>query len=194
MFSIHTKWVRKPVQIKSSLVSRLKDVYEESQLLYNMAYGFLSSTNETLKSRTMSNEDLCDFGFLCRELAKLFDELRKEMNVRSELCGSLIAYEKTKEVLSDPSIALKVKGTLATGSPDVKMQAALPKKGSPEYYTLTDFFNVPRDVAETGVLKLDWKQVTEYLTALTQEGKPIPEGFGKQYPKYITTYRKKRCV
>jgi hypothetical protein len=72
------------------------------------------------------------------------------------------------------------------------MQAALPKKFTEDYYKITDYFEVPRAVAEAGVLRLDWKQVTEYLTHLMNDGKPVPEGFGKQYPLYVTVYRKKK--
>jgi len=70
------------------------------------------------------------------------------------------------------------------------MQVALPKKFTEEYFQLTDFFGVPRDVAETGILRLDWKKVTEYCTKLTEDGKLIPEGFGKKYPLYSTVYRR----
>lgn len=158
--------------------------------LYNLVYGFLSKNNELLKSKTLSNEVLCDFGFFSREIAAIFDELRKEANARKDLCGQIIAYRLTQAVLSDPTLKMKTKGQFASGTPDCKMQAALPKKFTDDYYKITDFLGVPRDVAASGVLRLDWKQVTEYLTKRMNEGKPIPEGFGKQYPVYTTTYRK----
>ena len=176
----------------SDVIKEFVGVKEEVSMLYNLVYGFLSKNNALLKARTMSSEDLCDFGFLCRELEKTFDELRKEVKARKELCGQIIAYRLAQAALSDPTIKMSVQGQFASGSPDMKMQAALPKKYTPEYYQLTDYFNVPRKVAETGVLKLDWKKCTEFLTEQMQDGKKIPEGFGRQYPVYTTTYRKRK--
>lgn len=192
MFSVTTKYSQKQVQIKEGVAKKLQDISGECQLLYNMVYGFLSEVTPSIKSKVLSNSELTDFGFLCRELANLFDELRKECKARQELCGSIIAYRLIQESLSDPTITMKSKGTLATGTPDIKMQAALPKKFSEEYFKLTDFFGVPRDVAEAGILRLDWKRVTEYCTQLTQDGTPIPEGFGKKYPLYSTVFRRKK--
>lgn len=190
MFSVITKWLPKPIRIKKGVAKKLQDVFGECQLLYNLVYGFLSEATPTIKSKVLDNSELTDFGYLCRELENLFDELRKEAKARKELCGAIIAYRLIKESLTDPTITMRSKGTLATGTPDIKMQAALPKKFSEEYFQLTTFFGVPRDVAETGILRLDWKKVTEYCTKLTEDGKPIPEGFGKKYPLYSTVYRK----
>lgn len=175
----------------TDIIKEFLQVFDEMHCFYNLIYGFLSKNNEPIKSKQLSSETLCDFGFLCREMEKLFDELRKECKARKELCGKIIGYRKTQELLSDPSLSMKVTGNLATGSPDVKMQAALPAKFSDDYYKLTDYFKVPRSVAESGILKLDWKAVIEFLTKQRQDGKNIPEGFGKQYPEYTVTYRKR---
>lgn len=190
MFSVITKYLPKPIQIKKGAAKKLQNIFEECQLLYNLVYGFLSEATPTIKSKILSNEELTDFGFLCRELEHLFDELRKECKARKELCGGIIAYRLIQESLTDPTITMKSKGTLAIGAPDVKMEVGLPKKFTDEYFQLTDFFEVPREVAETGILRLDWQMVTRYCTKLMQDGKSIPEGFGKKYPRYVTTFRK----
>ena len=176
----------------TEIIKEFVGVKDEVQSLYNLVYGFLAKNNELLKSKKLNNEELCDFGFFCRELEKLFDELRKEAKARKELAGQIIAYRRAQASLSDPTIKLQVQGQFATGSPDVKMEAALPKKFTDEYYQLTDHFGVPRKVAETGVLRLDWKMCTEFLTQQMNDGKKIPEGFGKQYPRYTTVYRKRK--
>ena len=118
--------------------------------------------------------------------------MRKEAKARKELCGQIMAYRLTQASLNDPTLKMKVEGQFATGSPDVKMEAALPKKFTEEYYQLTDHFNVPRKVAEAGVLRLDWKMCSEFLTRQMNDGKKIPKGFGRQYPKYTTMYRKRK--
>ena len=176
----------------TDIIKEFVGVREQVQLLYNLVYGFLGKNNELIKSKQLKSEELCDFGFICRELENILDELRKEVKARKELCGSIIAYRLVQAAITDPSISMKVKGQFATGIPDVKMQAGLPKKFTDEYYQITDHFKVPRAVAESGVLRLDWKQVTEFLTKQMNDGKPIPKGFGRQYPLYVTVYRKRK--
>lgn len=182
-----------PITKKPSddIVAEFVGIQNEVRQIYNMVYGFLSKNNDMLKSSEVSTEQLCDFGYLCRETAKVFDELRKECKVRMEKAGSIIGYRLTQKSISNPDASGKVIGELATGTPSCKMQAALPKKFSPEYYQLTDLFGIPRDKAEIGVFKLDWKAVTEYLTQLTEQGKPLPGGFGQKYPQFVVTYRKR---
>jgi hypothetical protein len=175
----------------SDIINEFLNVQDEVQSIYNLVYGFLSKNNQLIKSKSLDSEKLCDFGFICRELENLFDELRKEVKARKDLCGNIIAYRLIQESVSNPSSELKIKGKLATGTPDVIMQAALPKKFSEDYYKLTDFFKVPRNVAESGILKLDWKSCVELLTELTSKGTKIPDGFGKKYPLYKTTFRKR---
>jgi len=183
------KFVEEP---STDIIKEFVGVREQVQLLYNLVYGFLAKNNEQIKSKQLASEELCDFGFICRDLENILDELRKELKARKELCGQIIAFRKTQESIQDPSISMKVQGQFATGTPDVKMQAALPHKFTDEYYQITDYLGVPRDVASSGVLRLDWKRVTEFLTQLTRDGKQIPEGFGKQYPSYVTVYRKRK--
>ena len=178
------------VEPSTDVIKEFLTVNDEVQQIYNMVYGFLSKNNELLKSKRLTSETLCDFGFFCREMSKIFDELRKEANARQDLCGQIIAYRLVQASINDPSLNMKVRGQFSSGTPNVKMQAALPTKFTDDYYKITDFLNVPREVAASGVLRLDWKQVTEFITGLMNDGKPIPEGFGKQYPVYVTTYRR----
>jgi len=192
MFSVITKYLPKPARIKAGAAKKLQKIFEECQLLYNLVYGFLSEATPSIKSKALSSEELTDFGFLCRELEHLFDELRKECKARKELCGGIIAYRLIQKSLTDPTVTMKTKGMLATGTPNLKMEVCLPQKFTDDYFRLTDFFGISRDIAETGILRLDWKMVSQYCTKLMEDGKPIPEGFGEKYPRYYTTYRRAR--
>ncbi len=202
--------IEQPAKVTESanndVIAEFLTINEEIASLYNLLYGFMSKNTELIKSLRyskrdngasasgMSNEAMCDFGFFCREAENTLDELRKEVKARKELCGQTIAIRKTQDSLSDPNIKLKVTGQYATGSPDVKMQAQLPKKFTDEYYQITDFLKVPREVAATGVLRLDWKATGEFITQLANDGHKPPAGFGKQYPTYVTTFRRRRKV
>ncbi len=184
------------------VIAEFLTINEEIADLYNLLYGFMSKNTKNIQESksggvgAMSYGDLCDFGFFCREAENTLDELRKEVKARKELCGQVIAMRKTQESLSDPNIKLKVAGQYATGSPDVKMQAQLPtfKVGEPnvDYYKLTDYFKVPREVAATGIFRLNWKATGDFVTQLANDGHKPPDGFGKQYPTYVTTFRRKR--
>ena len=174
-----------------NLTETVKQLHDEILNVYNKVCGVMMEITPPIKSKDLSNEDMVDIGYLLRETENMLNEMRKEVKVRKELCGSLIAYNRTKDAVADPSINMKVTGKIATGTPDVKMQAALPKKGTPEYLQFCDHLGVPRSVAEAGVLKLDWNQVTEFCTQQLADGKSIPQGLGKKYPQYVTVYRKK---
>jgi len=179
-------------EASTDIIKEFVGVREEAHGLYNLVYGFLSKNNQALKSKNLHSAELCDFGYICRELENVFDELRKEVKARKELCGQIIAYRLIQAHVSDPSTKMQAKGQFATGTPKVKMEAALPKKFTEEYFQITDHFDVPRKVAEAGVLRLDWKMCSEFLTKQMQDGKQIPKGFGKQYPLYSTVYRKRK--
>jgi len=143
-----------------------------------------------IKNKQLPNEALVDVGFLCREVKLMCDEMRKEAKVREDLCSSIIAFSRTKDLINDPSLDPKVKGTLATGTPDCKMQAKLPKKGSPEYLAFCEFLKIPKDIAEKGVVKPDWNEVTNFVTEELGKGHSVPPGLGQQYPLYTVTYRR----
>lgn len=182
----------------NDVIAEFLTINEEIASLYSLLYGFMSKNTEHIKASrlggnaSMSNETMCDFGFFCREAENTLDELRKEVKARKELCGQTIAIRKTEDSLTDPNIKLKVTGQYATGSPDVKMQAKLPTKFTDEYYQITDYFKVPREVAATGVLRIDWKASGDFITQLAADGHKPPDGFGKQYPTYVTTFRRRR--
>ncbi|KKN70936.1 hypothetical protein LCGC14_0425380, partial [marine sediment metagenome] len=166
----------KPTSDTNDVISEFLAINEELASLYNLLYGFMSKSTKIIKAdrhadQSMSNETMCDFGFFCREAENTLDELRKEVKARKELCGQTIAIRKTQDSLSDPNIKLKVAGQYATGSPDVKMQAKLPKKFTDEYYQITDFFKVPREVAAAGVFCVCCK--LDYLTNTSSMGDRI---------------------
>lgn len=174
------------------MVKETKKLFEDTSVFYGMLCHKMLELTEPLKRRLFTDEQLCDIGYFCKEIELMLEEARKEVKARKELCGMQIAFNKIRESVADPSVSLTVRGTYATGTPDMKMQAALPKKMSDEYILLCQHLGVPREVAEQGVLKLDWNAATELCTKLLSEGKKIPVGFGKQYPKYETRFRKKK--
>lgn len=139
-----------------------------------------------------SVEDLCDIGFLCRELNKISDELRKEAEAKKDLIGMKIAYIMTERSVSEPDINMTVHGELATGSPDVKTAAAIPKWGSPEYKALCDYFKIPEEAQQTGMFSVNYNRMADIITRMAEEGKNPPPGVLKTYPKFSTVFRERK--
>jgi hypothetical protein len=173
-------------------VEQMQQEAESLEIWHHTFYDFILTLTETVKAKACSLEQMCDIGYLLREMEARLDELRKEVKARKELVGRIIAFEKTTQQISDPSIELVVRGTLAIGQPDVKMQRVLPKFGTPEFLAFTDFCGIPREYAEAGVVKISWKGMTEHVTKLMSEGKEVPPGLGQEIPFYYVTYRRRR--
>lgn len=172
-------------------VETVHKAHEDVNTLYHDVYDVMARLTAAVQSKKYSDADLCDMGFFCKQMESLLDELRKETKARKELIGRIIAFNRTKAFIADPTIDPTVRGKYATGTPDVRQEAELPKKGTDEYFAFTDHFGVPRGVAEQGILKLDWNSVGDMCTQLAEDGKKMPPGLGRMIPKYVTTFRKK---
>lgn len=126
------------LQENNEALDELIGVYASVHDLHDRLYGTLSKVSAELKAGSLSNEELCDIGFLCRETSKLLDESRKETNARQEFSGRLMAFNIVKESVCDPDADPTVRGSLASAVSDCKMQARLPKHGTPEYDAMFD--------------------------------------------------------
>jgi len=173
------------------MVQKIKKLLDDSHNFYNLICGMMIEITDPIKQRKLKNEDLVDIGFFCREMENMFNELRKEVKARKELCGSIAAYNLTRDAVQDPTIRMAIEGKYATGTPDVKMQAALPRKDSDEYFKFCKQLGVPEEIIRQGILKLDWDAVTNFCTERLADGLPIPDGLGKKYPQYVMQYRRK---
>ena len=133
-----------------------------------------------------------DIGFLCRETEELLDEWRKEAKSRKELCGKVIAISVTEQSLTNPSMEETIQGTLASGTPDVKVEASIPKAGTPEYFAVMEHLGVPQAVVETGLVKPSFEEVGKYLTRLKENGQELPPCLSKTWTTFATKYLRKR--
>lgn len=134
-----------------------------------------------------------DCGFLLREISLALDEARKECNAKKELLGRALSFSVITRVTQHPNSELRSVGQLAYGQPDVKQRASLPKPGSEEHKALMGFFGVNHPaVNDFGILAFHWPSVSEWLTALSADGKNPPPGLGTLHPEYTVTYRKRK--
>lgn len=167
------------------MTDRLKSLLGDLQEIHQSILEELLSIQDAVKNPkvTHSYGTLVDFGFLMREISKLSDEIRKDANARKELIGRKIAFD----LLSEDEDQDKIKGDYATGTLDMKMEPRLPEKGTEDYQKLLDHFGIK----DNGVAKLSYGGLTEWLTNLAEDGKPLPE-FIEQRPVYCISYRRRK--
>lgn len=154
---------------------------------------------DDIKGERYSRVDQCDIGWCFREIAKVADEIRKECKARQELVGKLLAFRMTEDCMNDMDAALSggdaltVRGRFASGTPEVKQHAALPRAGSEEYSLLCKALGLDNDkVIESGVVQFSFNKLADYVSGLMSEGKQIPPGITKTYPSYSTIFRTKK--
>lgn len=126
--------------------------------------------------------EVVDIGYCCREASKIVDDLRKEFNAKQELCEKLICLSAIQRC-----DASAVRGTLATASPDVKMEVILPTRGTPEYEELMSHLGIPKDARN--LISPSYRQMAEFVTKQIENEQPLPPGVGKPTPKYRATFR-----
>lgn len=152
----------------------------------------LSDISELLQKSDLRLTEAADIGFMTREISRAFDDLRKEAEARSALAGKRIAVALTERSLNDPNTPMTIQGRLASATPDVKIEAVLPRAGTKEFDTFLEHLGVPPALVESGLIKPDWKRVQEHLNRLQEDGKPLPPGVGKTYPRFHSVFRRKR--
>lgn len=171
-----------------ALQKKLNDVIDLRDDIYNT----IAALSNDIKSNKFTPPELCDFGFLCRELSKIADDLRKDVDAFGKMSGKFM----TLAALQDPDIVnqvgdedLIIRGTLATAKPKIVIGASRPQFGTAEHTELLRYFGVSGDAVE--VVKVDWKQLQRRLTQLTEDGRALPPGIGKTFDDYKVTYRRK---
>lgn len=159
------------------IVSDLRDKLTEITLLHRTLFLQLRSTEEAVKTGTLSSETaLVDAAYLMREMSKLLDDTRKEMDqVKDTACRTACLSWTTKQ-LSDPSIGGTIRGEIAVGTPDIKMVPKFPKKGTQEYEAFCTAFGLKREGLDADVFHIHWPHAVEYVSDCIALGKPLPPG------------------
>jgi enamine deaminase RidA (YjgF/YER057c/UK114 family) len=173
-------------------IARLEKLYDSLVSLQASVQAVLADVSTLLQQAGTKLPDVADVGFLAREIAKTFDNLRKEADARAALAGQVVAVTLTERSLTDPNTAMTIRGRLASATPDVKIEAILPSPKSPEYVQFMQFIGVPLTLIESGLVKPDWPRVQELCNALQQDGKKLPTGIGRTYPRFHAVFRRRR--
>lgn len=165
----------------------LKGLADNLETAIGDLYDAIEEQMNTIKSAETEPRDLVDMGYFCRKIRERADELRKDADARLELIGKVICIR-----LIDPNagdLVARARGKYAVGTPDLKMVATVPKKGSPEYLALLKHFGVDESAIKAGLFNANWKRLKDMTTELTEQGVPLPPGIGEPYPEYRTIFR-----
>lgn len=176
---------------KSHEIVKLSDVLcQDVRDLHRRLMDLSAAVNHGMKSASLSLAEQADAGFLFRDLMNVFDECRKEAKATQELAGKLIAARVIQDSVGKPGASDNVKGKLCSATAQMRMEAQLPEKGTPERLALLVHFGVPKELAESELVKPDWDKMAEHVTELAQKGKKLPPGVGKSWPKFWCVFRR----
>ncbi len=178
----------KEVRISQIQVERALDLHKLIEAVHQLVYDQLSRLNAVVKSPSTETEALVDIGYFLRELENIFDEQRKDCKSLKELASKTIGFRVAQDSLTNPDADPCVKGNFARATADVKIRPKMPAKGSPAYMAALDFFYVPRKAIADGVLKVDWKGASDYLTTKMENGEKLPEGLNETYTEVTCTF------
>lgn len=170
-----------PAQATLELIEWLSRVEE----IHKTFFEYLLDVRRSLTQK--SNEEGVDIAFLCREMGKLFDDLRKECEKTRTLTERVVCY-KHLQLQQIKDIPERIEGNLATATTSFKVVPTLPKESTdPENYEkLMEYIGVNNPLVTP-----KWKAVAERLTRLMEAGKPMPKGILKIAPTYGLNLRRK---
>lgn len=147
------------------------------------------------EAEQLSLTDAVDLGFLLREIGACAEDLKKEITHIRELLERIICIKWIANSTNDISKAVPIHGELATGSPDVKQAAVLPRqKDDPAAYdAFIKRIGVMGAARKLGLVRPHWPTVIAYLSDLAERGKPLPPGVSvdKTYPVYRVVFRRR---
>lgn len=169
--------------------SRMREA--EQMLERTMQLGAEVTTALQANARMFDEPQLCDMGFMFREIEQLLDEARKEATRRKDVMGTLLAAIIARRCVNggEPKAA----GRLATATIDVKTRVNMPKKGTPEWHSLLTHLGVSEEARQREVLQLHWTHVQEWITELESKGIAPPPELSKTLRTEATcTYRRKK--
>lgn len=169
------------------LLELLKE-YTKMKQVYLSCYELLANLRDDLRVGKYKLEDIVNFIYVMREISKLTNDLRKEVDGISYMFENTACMLYTVANKTDP-----IRASLATGSPDVRLAVKIPnrEKEPEKFYELMNFFDISSEALEKKVTKPHWPGICEQVSIMAEEGLPLPPGLDPDstYPTYSVTIR-----
>ena len=164
------------------IILALKE-YKNFNDFYLRYYRLLSVLRDRVKDKEYTLSQTLDLIYVLRETSKQLDDLRKEANGVEAIMINIACLLYLTKGGRTP-----IRGKLAVGSPNVKMNARIPhmKRNPEEFAALMKYFKIPIGPVEEGILKPYWPSMMEHFSKCAEEGRPLPPGVdpSSQYPEY----------
>jgi hypothetical protein len=176
-------------------IQKLLDLREMLIRYHEDFYSFMSKTLNKIKGEDggYSVGEICDFGFLCRRKEVYFDELRKIARGRKELCIKIMGFFLAQQSLEDPENCIdRIDGELASARVTPKSIPKIPAKDHPDYIPFMESLGVPEELLKGGLIKADFKGVSELVTNLLKTGQDLPPGVVKTWTEYTGNFYEKK--
>lgn len=161
---------------------------------HKLRYGQIVKLRLKLSEGQLTQKERVDAAYILREMADVYDDLRKELRATQELITKMVcaAWIKDSETLSPDSMNRSIRGELALGTPDIKFTANVPSASKdPELYKK---FMTAMGVDESlhGMIRPHWPSMREYISTELAAGHPPPPGINPDdlYPDYRLSLRK----
>lgn len=173
---------------------KIVHLFQSHRKLTEEIYPEISSAIEDVlvdvKEKNFSPEQLADIGYLCRQIDKLCDELRKDAKARAELCGRVIALAATKRAIVNGGVVETVRGEIARATPSVTHEPNIPGKGTREHNALLKAIGVSDECAKKGLVKVHYPSLQALMVERAELAQPLPEGLGVPRARYYCSFRK----
>lgn len=170
---------------------QIKQIFRTVEEAHMKAMQELLALEQSLPEDNMV--ELADHVYALRESESLADALRIKIGAIKSTCEKLACL---LYVVTPNSGGTTIRTEFCTGKPDLKMGAQFPsmKRDKEGYLAVTDFLNVPRELAEKDVFRPHWPGFIELLSDLMTKGMPLPPGIdpNKTYPIYKLTVTRKK--
>jgi len=156
----------------------------------------LLSNLQDITARMKKNEfeikGLADISFICKEMAELLDDFRKDYAARKIHALKLLAHKllTDPENLNNAEAVDIVRGNYASVTVDIKKFAELPQYGTDEFCKLMDFLGVPEESYNSGLIKFNWAALKRKVTQCLENGTKLPPGLGKLHTEIVGRFTK----
>ena len=158
-------------------IERLQNELAAIQAAHKSAFLMLRSLESSvLAGANFTEAQLVDIAFICREVSKLHDDIRKEYNQVMATANRIACLSWTTKQVSDPQVGPTIRGDFATGTPDVKMVPSFPKKGTPEYEQFAKALGISDEALRCEVFHIHWPNAVDYVSKCIADGATLPPG------------------
>ena len=188
----------KPEEIREKLLLLTKAAYRETMAHYDAIQDLSRQVGEVLQENVgvLDEATLADLGYLFRKMEEFNLGTKRECYHKQDQIGRVLALLVLKRATASGGEA-KAVGEIATATPDVKVGARLPPKGSEDWHTLLSSFGVNEEARKKKLVTLYWPGIRDWVTSLEAKGYPVPDELKtkiRQYPDCTYRPRKRNLV